>query len=61
MSETATGTRPGKPLEKTIDVSIWRGQGDEGRYETFRVPMRESQTVLDIVTHVQRHLDPTLS
>jgi fumarate reductase iron-sulfur subunit len=44
----------------TIEVSIWRG-GDEGRYETFTVPMRASQTVLDVVTHVQRHLDPTLS
>ncbi len=61
MSEAVAETRPGKAVEKIIDVSIWRGQGDEGRYETFRVPMRESQTVLDIVTHVQRHLDPTLS
>jgi fumarate reductase iron-sulfur subunit len=25
------------------------------------VPRRESQTVLDVVTHVQRHLDPTLA
>ncbi|MBS0243623.1 MAG: succinate dehydrogenase/fumarate reductase iron-sulfur subunit [Proteobacteria bacterium] len=45
---------------ETIEVSIWRG-AEDGRYETFRVPMRESQTVLDVVTHVQRHLDPTLS
>ncbi len=44
----------------TIEVAIWRG-GDEGRYETFTVPMRASQTVLDVVTHVQRNLDPTLS
>jgi fumarate reductase iron-sulfur subunit len=45
----------------TIEVSIWRGQGDDGRYEIFKVPMRESQTVLDVVTFVQRNLDPTLS
>ena len=44
----------------TIEVSIWRG-GDKGAYQTFTVPMRMSQTVLDVVTHVQRHLDPTLS
>ena len=44
----------------TIEVSIWRG-GDTGSYQTFTVPMRASQTVLDVVTHVQRHLDPTLS
>ena len=44
----------------TIEVSIWRG-GENGDYQTFTVPLRASQTVLDIVTHVQRHLDPTLS
>ena len=45
---------------ETIEVSLWRGAAD-GRYETYRVPRRESQTVLDLVTFVQRHLDPTLS
>jgi fumarate reductase iron-sulfur subunit len=50
---------PGFPRE-TLEVSIWRG-GDTGRYQPFRVPWRESQTVLDVVTWVQRHLDPTLS
>ena len=44
----------------TIEVSIWRG-GGTGDYQTFTVPMRASQTVLDVVTHVQRYLDPTLS
>ena len=43
-----------------LSVSLWRG-AREGRYETYRVPRRESQTVLDVVTYVQRHLDPTLS
>ena len=52
---------PATAASPVIDVAIWRGQGDEGDYQTFQVPMRESQTVLDIVTHVQRHLDPTLS
>ena len=44
----------------TIEVSIWRGRAD-GSYQTFAVPQRESQTVLDVVTWVQRHADPTLS
>ncbi|MGL4634795.1 MAG: succinate dehydrogenase/fumarate reductase iron-sulfur subunit [Beijerinckiaceae bacterium] len=44
----------------TIKVSIWRGKAD-GRYETFDVPRNESQTVLDIVTHIQREIDPTLA
>lgn len=43
-----------------IEVSIWRGK-NVGGYETFRVPQQESQTVLDLVTYVQRELDPTLS
>jgi fumarate reductase iron-sulfur subunit len=43
-----------------IAVSLWRGAAD-GRYQTFSVPRRESQTVLDVVTWVQRHADPTLS
>jgi fumarate reductase iron-sulfur subunit len=47
------------PAEQ-LSVSLWRGARD-GRYETYSVPRRESQTVLDVVTFVQRHLDPTLS
>ncbi len=47
------------PLSE-LSVSLWRG-GQQGRYETYSVPRRESQTVLDVVTFVQRHIDPTLS
>src|SRR5262245_18407064 len=43
-----------------LTVSLWRG-AQEGRYESYKVPWREKQTVLDVVTFVQRHLDPTLS
>jgi len=45
---------------KSLRVSVWRG-GEDGRYQDFDVPRRESQTVLDVVTHIQRHLDPTLA
>jgi fumarate reductase iron-sulfur subunit len=45
---------------KPLRVSVWRG-GAEGRYQEFDVPRRESQTVLDVVTHIQRHLDATLA
>jgi fumarate reductase iron-sulfur subunit len=44
----------------TLRVAVWRG-GPEGRYQAFDVPRLPSQTVLDVVTHIQRHLDPTLS
>ena len=45
---------------KSLRVSVWRG-GAEGHYQDFDVPRLESQTVLDVVTHIQRHLDPTLA
>ena len=47
-------------MADVIQVSIWRGK-TEGGYVRYDVPMRDSQTVLDVVTYVQRHLDPTLS
>ncbi|MGI9482725.1 MAG: succinate dehydrogenase/fumarate reductase iron-sulfur subunit [Hyphomicrobiales bacterium] len=47
-------------MSKEHQVSIWRG-GEDGRFEEFSVPARESQTVLDIVTWVQRNIDPTLT
>ncbi len=46
--------------QSELSVSLWRGATD-GAYETYSVPMRENQTVLDVVTWVQRNLDPTLS
>ncbi len=48
------------PVGDALTVEIWRGSAD-GRFETYRVPHRESQTVLDVVTWVQRRLDPTLA
>jgi fumarate reductase iron-sulfur subunit len=47
-------------MPSVLQISLWRG-GKDGRYRTYAVPRRESQTVLDVVTFVQRHLDPTLS
>jgi fumarate reductase iron-sulfur subunit len=44
----------------SIEVALWRGK-ESGRYQTFSVPLRENQTVLDVVTWVQRNADPTLA
>ncbi len=44
----------------TLAVSVWRG-GVDGRFQTFMVPRLDAQTVLDVVTHIQRRLDPTLA
>jgi fumarate reductase iron-sulfur subunit len=46
--------------EATLTMRVWRG-GADGAFRTYEVPRRPSQTVLDAVTHVQRHLDPTLA
>src|SRR3954447_25421648 len=43
-----------------LKVSLWRG-GADGRYQDCAVPQRQNQTVLDVVTYVQRHLDATLA
>src|ERR1700759_4411854 len=43
-----------------LKVSLWRG-GADGQYRDYAVPQRQNQTVLDVVTYVQRHLDPTLA
>jgi fumarate reductase iron-sulfur subunit len=44
----------------TLNVSVWRGQ-ESGHYQSFEVPRLASQTVLDVVTYIQRSLDPTLA
>ncbi|MBI3453103.1 MAG: succinate dehydrogenase/fumarate reductase iron-sulfur subunit [Rhodospirillales bacterium] len=44
----------------TLEVRVWRG-GAEGRYVPYAVPRRQSQTVLDAVSYIQRHLDASLS
>lgn len=47
-------------MAETLQVSLWRG-GADGRYVDYEVPARDSQTVLDVVTWVQRNADTTLS
>jgi fumarate reductase iron-sulfur subunit len=43
-----------------LQVSVWRGR-EAGRFQQFEVPRLESQTVLDVVTYIQRRLDPSLA
>ncbi len=51
-----------------LEVSIWRSGGPgggpgsaQGEFHSYRVPQRDDQTVLDVVTWVQRHLEPALA
>jgi fumarate reductase iron-sulfur subunit len=46
--------------DPTLAVRIWRG-GADGTFREYTVPRRPAQTVLDVVTHVQRHVDPSLA
>jgi fumarate reductase iron-sulfur subunit len=43
-----------------LKVSVWKG-GADGAFQEFDVPRHPSQTVLDVVTYIQRALDPTLA
>jgi fumarate reductase iron-sulfur subunit len=43
-----------------LEVEVWRGTRT-GRFQSFAVPRRPHQTVLDVVTEIQREHDPTLS
>ncbi|MFN7085935.1 MAG: succinate dehydrogenase/fumarate reductase iron-sulfur subunit [Burkholderiales bacterium] len=43
-----------------LQVKVWRG-AETGGFQEFEVPRLESQTVLDVVTYIQRSLDPTLA
>lgn len=43
-----------------MQVNVWRGR-EHGAFVEYQVPLRKNQTVLDVVTHIQRYLDPTLA
>jgi fumarate reductase iron-sulfur subunit len=47
-------------MTEHLKVKVWRGT-DTGAFTSYDVPRRDSQTVLDVVTFIQRHLDPTLA
>ena len=46
--------------ERSLRVDVWRG-GKDGAFSTYTVPWRENQTVLDVVTEIQRHHEPALA
>jgi fumarate reductase iron-sulfur subunit len=46
--------------EATLAVRVWRG-GADGEFRAYAVPRRPAQTVLDVVTHIQKCIDPSLA
>src|SRR5438309_8337990 len=45
---------------QSLSVEVWRG-GAEGAFQSFQVPRRAHQTILDVVTQNQREQDTSLS
>ena len=45
---------------RMLQVDVWRG-AKTGEFRRYGVPRRESQTVLDVVTWIQRRLDASLA
>ncbi len=44
-----------------MSVSVWRGDAGGGSYVRYDVPRQDSQTILDVVTWIQRNLEPRLA
>ena len=45
--------------ETSLKVAVWRGRTD-GAFSHYEVPRQASQTVLDVITFIQRRLEPSL-
>ena len=60
--------RSGEPVEhampdttETLDVSVWRGNSEGGKFISYAVPRQKSQTILDVVTWIQQYAEPKLT
>ena len=47
-------------MKSELTVKIWRG-GEKGHFQRYTITARENQTVLDLVTEIQRYHDQSLS
>ena len=54
-STPPSGTQP------VIKVTVWRGDAAGGAYREYDVPQQRNQSVLDVVSWIQHHLDPGLA
>lgn len=50
----------GAAADIMLEIEVWRG-GETGHFQTFDLARRAHQTVLDVVTEIQREHDATLS
>lgn len=47
--------------QKQLTVRVLRGDDEREGFVEYSIPWRANQTVLDVVTEIQRHHEPTLS
>ena len=59
MPRMDSSTSPGTGSEAPLKVSVWRGRA-VGAFSHYAVPRQASQTVLDVITFIQRRLEPSL-
>jgi fumarate reductase iron-sulfur subunit len=59
-ASAATETEPAVTRQLTVRIARGSGPG-ESRFVEYQVPWRANQTVLDVVTEVQRRLEPSLA
>jgi hypothetical protein len=52
-------TTPSTVSAAPLKVSVWRGRAD-GEFTQYEVPRLASQTVLDVISYIQKHLEPSL-
>ncbi|PNG24344.1 succinate dehydrogenase/fumarate reductase iron-sulfur subunit [Methylocella silvestris] len=58
---TAETSKPGvAAAAEALTVRVWRG-AESGAFQSFQIRLRANQTVLDVVTEIQREQDATLS
>lgn len=46
-------------MTQTLTVRVWRGR-ETGGFASYELPRQDHQTVLDVVTYIQRRLQPDL-
>ncbi len=49
------------PDNQNLKVRVWRGDADGGEFVAYAVSQQPSQTILDVVTWIQRHADASLA
>ncbi len=61
MTDSANSSNDTPSTRPMMEVTVFRGDDSAGSYQRFDVPREDNQTILDVVTWIQRHADPSLT